>query len=249
MIRKLLKLTGFLVLVIFIIGTLAFTSIESKNIMCADIQVVFNKSDVINIEKDKLIRLVKSVDNKVLSKTLGEINADIIEEEIEKLPAILKADVYKLMVNENGAYKGTLVVKVKHREPVLRVIASSGSYYLDEFGMKIPVSTNYATNVMVASGSISEGFAVEQLLPFVLYIEDNDFWKAQIQQIYVEEDGDVLLSPLVGDHIIELGDLNNYRWKLHIMSAFYKQVLAKNNWDKYEMVSLKYNHQVVAKRK
>jgi cell division protein FtsQ len=249
MIRKLLKLTGFLVLVIFIIGTLAFTSIESKNIMCADIQVVFNKSDVINIEKDKLIRLVKSVDNKVLSKTLGEINADIIEEEIEKLPAILKADVYKLMVNENGAYKGTLVVKVKHREPVLRVIASSGSYYLDEFGMKIPVSTNYATNVMVASGSISEGFAVEQLLPFVLYIEDNDFWKAQIQQIYVEEDGDVLLSPLVGDHIIELGDLNNYRWKLHIMSAFYKQVLAKNNWDKYEMVSLKYNNQVVAKRK
>jgi cell division protein FtsQ len=249
MIRKLLKLTGFLVLVIFIIGTLAFTSNESKNIMCADIQVVFNKSDVINIEKDKLIRLVKSVDNKVLSKTLGEINADIIEEEIEKLPAILKADVYKLMVNENGAYKGTLVVKVKHREPVLRVIASSGSYYLDEFGMKIPVSTNYATNVMVASGSISEGFAVEQLLPFVLYVEDNDFWKAQIQQIYVEEDGDVLLSPLVGDHIIELGDLNNYRWKLHIMSAFYKQVLAKNNWDKYEMVSLKYNNQVVAKRK
>jgi cell division protein FtsQ len=249
MIRKLLKLTGFLVLVIFIIGTLAFTSIESKNIMCADIQVIFNKRDVINIEKDKLIRLVKSVDNKVLSKTLGEINANIIEEEIEKLPAILKADVYKLMVNENGAYKGTLVVKVKHREPVLRVIASSGSYYLDEFGMKIPVSTNYATNVMVASGSISEGFAVEQLLPFVLYIEDNDFWKAQIQQIYVEEDGDVLLSPLVGDHIIELGDLNNYRWKLHIMSAFYKQVLAKNNWDKYEMVSLKYNNQVVAKRK
>jgi cell division protein FtsQ len=249
MVRKVLKLTGFLVLVIFIIGTLAFTSIESKNIMCADIQVVFNKSDVINIEKEKLIRLVKSVDNKVLSKTLGEINADIIEEEIEKLPAILKADVYKLMVNENGAYKGTLVVKVKHREPVLRVIASSGSYYLDEFGMKIPVSTNYATNVMVASGSISEGFAVEQLLPFVLYIEDNDFWKAQIQQIYVEEDGDVLLSPLVGDHIIELGDLNNYRWKLHIMSAFYKQVLAKNNWDKYEMVSLKYNNQVVAKRK
>jgi cell division protein FtsQ len=249
MIRKLLKLTGFLVLVIFIIGTLAFTSIESKNIMCTDIQVIFNKRDVINIEKDKLIRLVKSVDNKVLSKTLGEINANIIEEEIEKLPAILKADVYKLMVNENGAYKGTLVVKVKHREPVLRVIASSGSYYLDEFGMKIPVSTNYATNVMVASGSISEGFAVEQLLPFVLYIEDNDFWKAQIQQIYVEEDGDVLLSPLVGDHIIELGDLNNYRWKLHIMSAFYKQVLAKNNWDKYEMVSLKYNNQVVAKRK
>lgn len=249
MVRKILKLTGFLVLIIFIVGTLAFTSIESKNIMCTDIQVVFNKKDIINIDKDKLIRLVKSADKKVLSKNLNEINAEIIEEEIEKLPAILKADVYKLMVNENGAYKGTLVVKVKHREPVLRVITSSGSYYLDEFGMKIPVSSNYATNVMVASGSVSDGFAVDQLLPFVLYIEDNDFWKAQIQQIYVDEEGDVLLSPLVGGHIIELGDLNNFRWKLHVMSAFYKQVLAKNNWDKYKMVSLKYNNQVVAKKR
>jgi len=59
----------------------------------------------------------------------------------------------------------------------------------------------------------------------------------------------VLLSPLVGGNIIEMGDLNNYRWKLHVMSAFYKQVLAKNNWDKYEMVSLKYNNQVVAKKR
>lgn len=246
---KLLKLTGFLVLIIFIVGTLAFTSIESQNIMCTDVQVVFNKKDVINIDKDRLVRLVKSADNKVLRKTLNEINAEIIEEEIEKLPAILKADVYKLMVNDKGVYKGTLVVKVKHREPVLRVITSSGSYYLDKYGMKIPVSTNYATNVMVATGSVSESFAVEQLLPFVLYVEDNDFWKAQIQQIYVDEDGDVLLSPLVGGNIIEMGDLNNYRWKLHVMSAFYKQVLAKNNWDKYEMVSLKYNNQVVAKKR
>lgn len=249
MVRKILKLTGFLALVIFIIGTLAFTSIESRNIPCSEIQVVFNQTDVIHIEKDKITRLVKTADNKVLSKTLDEINAEIIEQEIEKLPAILKADVYKLLVNENGAYKGTLVVKVKHREPVLRVINSSGSYYLDKYGMKIPVSTNYATNVMVATGSVSDNFAVEQLLPFVLYVEDNDFWKAQIQQIHVDADGDVLLSPLVGGHIIELGDLNNYRWKLQIMSSFYKQVLAKNNWDKYEMVSLKYNNQVVAKRK
>jgi cell division protein FtsQ len=249
MLRKILRLTGFLVLIVFIIVTLAFTSIESKNILCTDIQVVFNKKDIISIDKDKLIRLVKSADKKVLSKNLNEINAEIIEEEIEKLPAILKADVYKLIVNDNGAYKGTLVVKVKHREPVLRVITSSGSYYLDKFGMKIPVSIKYASNVMVATGSVSETFAVEQLLPFVLYVEDSDFWNAQIQQIYVEEDGDVLLSPLVGGHIIELGDLNNYRWKLQIMSAFYKQVLAKNNWDKYEKVSLKYNNQVVAKRR
>jgi cell division protein FtsQ len=102
---------------------------------------------------------------------------------------------------------------------------------------------------LVASGSISEQFAVEKLLPFVLYVEDNDFWSAQIEQIYVQEDGDILLTPLVGGHIIELGEVDNYIEKLHVMSEFYKQILAKNNWDKYEKISLKYNNQVVAKRK
>ncbi|HSO86949.1 MAG TPA: hypothetical protein VLQ91_10385 [Draconibacterium sp.] len=249
MFRKLLKLTGFLVLIIFIIGTFAFTSIESKNIICTDIEVVFDKNEVINIDKDKLIRLVKATDSKILSKKLDEINSEIIEDEIEKIPAILTADVYKLMVNEKGSYKGVLVVKVKHRKPVMRVITSGGSYYLDKYGMRIPVSSSYATNVLVTTGSVSEEFAVEKLLPFVQYVEDNDFWKAQIQQVHVEEDGDVLLSPLVGGHIIELGDLDNYAEKLQIMRAFYKQVLVKNNWDKYEKVSLKYNNQVVAKRR
>lgn len=249
MFKKLLKLIGFLVLIIFLIGTLAFTSIESKNIICSDIEVVFDKDEAINIDKDRLIRIIKATDSKILSKTLDDINSEVFEEEIEKIPAILSADAYKLMVNEKGGYKGVLVVKVKHREPVMRVMNSGGSYYLDKNGVRIPVSQSYSTNVLVATGSVSEKFAVEKLLPFVLYVNDNDFWKAQIEQIHVEEDGDVLLIPLVGDHIIELGDMDNYREKLHIMREFYKQVLAKNNWDKYEKISLKYNNQVVAKRK
>jgi cell division protein FtsQ len=249
MFRKLLKLIGFLFLIIFVIGTLAFTSIESRNIICSNIEVVFDKDEAINIDKDRLVKLVKATDSKIFSKTLKEINSEIFEDEIEKIPAILRADVYKLMVNEKSAYKGVLVVKVKHREPVMRVITSNGSYYLDKFGVRIPVSSSYSTNVLVASGSISEKFAVEKLLPFVLYVEDDDFWKAQIEQIYVQEDGDILLTPLVGGHIIELGEVDNYSQKLNIMSEFYKQVLAKNNWDKYEKISLKYNNQVVAKRK
>lgn len=249
MFRKLLKLIGFLFLIIFVIGTLAFTSIESRNIMCSDIEVVFDKNEAINIDKERLVKLVKATDSKIFNKTLDEINSEVFEGEIEKIPAILKADVYKLMVNEKGAYKGVLVVKVKHREPIMRVITSNGSYYLDKFGARIPVSSSYTTNVLVASGSVSEKFAVEKLLPFVLYVKDDDFWNAQIEQIYVEEDGDVLLTPLVGGHIIELGEVDNYREKLHVMSEFYKQVLAKNNWDKYAKISLKYNNQVVAKRR
>lgn len=248
--RRILKLTGFLGLVIFIIGTLAFTSIESRNIRCTDIEVVFKRRDLVSVDKDKLIRMAKTADGKILSKTLDKINGEIIEAEIEKHPAVERADVYKLVVkNEEGGYKGVLVIKVKNREPVLRIINSGSNYFMDKEGKKFPVSAAYAKRIMVTTGSVSEKFAVEQLLPFVGYISDNDFWSAQIEQIHVEQDGNVLLSPLVGGHVIEMGDLMNYETKLRNLKAFYKQVLAEDNWDKYSKISVKYNNQVVAKRK
>jgi cell division protein FtsQ len=103
--------------------------------------------------------------------------------------------------------------------------------------------------VLVATGYFSEDFAKEQLLPFALFLEENPFWKAQIEQVHVEQNGNVVLTPLVGDHLIELGNMQNYVEKLRNMKAFYEQVLVLNNWDKYQTISLKYKNQVIAKKK
>lgn len=248
MFRKLLNIAGILVLITFIVGTLAFTSIESNDVKCSSIEISFNDNDAIKANRNELMRLVNAADNQILKKSLGQINSDIIEISVEKHQAIRKAEVYKIVKHEEGKYTGVLVVKVKHRKPVLRVMSDKENYYLDQYGNKVPVSSNYTSNVLVATGNFSLQFAAEQLLPFVLYVEDNDFWKAQIQQIHIEKDGDVLLTPLVGDHIIELGNFDNYETKLRKMRAFYDQVLVKSSWNKYKTISLKYNNQVIAKR-
>lgn len=249
MFRKLLKIAGFLVLMAFIIGTLAFASHESKNAVCRNIEVDFRSDEVIKVNRDEIVRLVKIADNKLMGKRMDEINAEQIEIEIEKHQAILKADVYKVIAKDSSAYKGILAVKVRHRVPVVRVMSSSGNYYLDKFGDKIPISANYTANVLVTTGYFNDEFAKNKLLPFTLFIESNEFWKAQIEQIHVEQNGNIVLIPLVGDHFIELGKLDNYQEKLRNMKAFYNQVLVKNNWNKYKSVSLKYNNQVIAKRR
>lgn len=248
MIRKLLNIAGILLLIAFIIGTLAFTSINSKDVKCTSIEISFSKDDAIRANENELMRLVKAADNQILKKSFGQINSDIIEASVEKHQAIRKAEVYKIVKHEEGAYTGVLVVKVKHRTPVLRVMSDTEDYYLDQYGNKVPVSSGYTSNVLVTTGNFSLQYAAEQLLPFVLYVEDNDFWKAQIQQIHIEKDGDVLLIPLIGNHIIELGKFDNYETKLRKMRAFYDQVLVKNSWNKYKVISLKYNNQVIAKR-
>lgn len=249
MLRKLLKLAGYLVLAMFFIATLAFTSHESKNIPCRSVEIEFGNDDLIRLSKTEIYQLVKSADKDITAKNLEDINAEIIEKAVEKNPAILKAEVYKVVAKDTASYKGIVTVRVKHRRPVVRVMSDEGTYYLDKFGDKIPVSTNYTTNVLVATGYCSEKYAKEQLLPFVLFIENDAFWKAQIEQVHVEKNGDVILTPLVGSQIIELGNLGNFKEKLRNMRAFYSQVLTKNNWDKYDKISLKYKNQVVAQKR
>jgi len=249
MLKKITKISGFLLLIIFIVGTLAFTSLERKDVVCRNIEVDYKADELIQISKDEIVRLVKSADNKILSKTLNEINAEIIENKIEKHDAIINAEVYKVIAIDTGSYRGVLSVKVKHREPVVRIMSSSGSYYLDKYGSKIPISTNYSANVLVTTGVFTEEFAKQELLPFILFIENDEFWQAQIEQVHVQQNGELLLTPLVGEHLIEFGTLKEYQKKLQKMKAFYEQVLANDNWNKYEMVSLKYSNQVIAKKR
>lgn len=249
MFRKLLKIGGNLVLVIFIIGTLAFSSHESKDVVCSNIEMIFDNDELIQVSKDELIRLVKAADKDVLSKKFTQINSETIEEAVEKHLAILNAEVYEIITKDSSSYKGVLAVKVKHRVPVVRIMSETANYYLDEGGNKIPISSKYTANVLATTGYFTEKYAKEELLPFVLYIENDEFWQAQIEQIYVEKNGDVLLIPLVGEHLIEFGELDDYQKKLQKMKAFYEQVLAKDNWNKYKTVNLKYNNQVIAKRR
>jgi cell division protein FtsQ len=249
MFRRLAKITGSLVLMIFIVGTLAFTTHESRNVVCRNIEIDFSSDDIIHVDKDDIIRMVKAADKTILGKKLSQINGEKIEDVVEKHPAVYKAEVYKVLVKDSSSYKGILTVRVKHRRPVVRVISNSGSYYLDEFGDKIPISSNYTANVLATTGFLTEKYAKNELLPFVLYIENDEFWSAQIEQVYVGENGEVLLTPLVGDHIIEFGKLDDYQRKLQKMKAFYEQVLANNNWNKYSRITLKYNNQVIAKKR
>ena len=242
-------MAGLLLVIGFLIVTVAFTSLENKNNICSKIEVNFKSNDIIKVDENDIIRIVRAFDNQIVGKPLKQINAEEIEHEIEKLKAIEKAEVYKVMVKDSTSFKGVLSVRVKHREPLVRVMSADGNYYFDKKGNKFPGSIYYTANVLTVTGTINDEVAVNKLIPFIMYVEGNDFWKAQIQQIHVNSNGDAILIPLVGDQLIELGSFDNYEKKLRNMRAFYEQVLAKNNWDKYKTVSVKYDNQVIAKKR
>jgi cell division protein FtsQ len=56
------------------------------------------------------------------------------------------------------------------------------------------------------------------------------------------------LVPKVGRHIIVFGDIDNMEKKFDKLIVFYKEGLNKTGWDKYKIINLKYENQVVCSK-
>jgi cell division protein FtsQ len=79
------------------------------------------------------------------------------------------------------------------------------------------------------------------------FLENDPFWNAQIEQIYIDSSGDIILSPRVGDHKIIFGDLKDMGTKFNKLYTFYKNIVPEEGWEKYSTVNLKYKDQIVCK--
>lgn len=232
-----------------LVVTLAFSYTETASVVCKEISVKFDEDQQVQLSRQEIVRLVNAADKNLIGKKLRDINAETIEQEVNKHNAIYKADAYKLVVRDSTKYKGILAIKVRHRDPVMRVMSPDANYYMDEDGVRFPTSTRYSANVVIVTGNINENLARKSILPMVLHISDDDFWEAQIKQIHVDRNEEILLTPLVGNQVIEFGTADSYHQKLRNLMAFYEQVVASNNWDKYERISLKYRNQIIAKKR
>jgi cell division protein FtsQ len=83
------------------------------------------------------------------------------------------------------------------------------------------------------------------LLPFFQFIENNEFWKAQISQIIVAKDGGIVLIPTIGTTRVDFGLPVNIENKFKKLFIFYQKVIPNKGWNKYSWVQLKYKNQLI----
>ena len=174
-------------------------------------------------------------------KPLEEVSLHAIEEALEASPLIASSECYKTI-------NGHVVVEVKCRRPILRVMANGGeSYYLDEEGEMIERIAK-AVYVPVATGYITRDFAKKELLELALYLQDNELWNAQVEQICVTRHGELELVPRVGNHVIVLGAPGNYAHKFDKLHTFYEKGLSEVGWNRYSRINVDYGNQVIGTR-
>jgi cell division protein FtsQ len=84
-------------------------------------------------------------------------------------------------------------------------------------------------------------------LAWVVY--QDPFWSAQVGQVDITFDRKFELIPVVGNHVIRLGDGQGLKDKLQRLLLFYQKVLAKTGFNKYGAVDVQFEGQVIGIRK
>lgn len=210
--------------------------------VCSNIKIIITDYDKkMLISKKDIATLLEQKNLNPIGKTLARIHTKSIEEEIEKHPMVRRAECYK-------SPEGTVYVSIEQRTPILRVVGDE-NYYVDDMRKVMPVSQNHTAYVPVFSGRVTHKMATSSIFDFAQFLNEDEFWGNQIDQININKDMKVELVPRVGDHIIMLGSFDRYKQKLKKLQKFYLYGLNEVGWDSYSKIDLQYRDQVVCTRK
>lgn len=216
------------------------------------------------VEQEDIRLIVHNKFGELEGQKLSSINISLLEKIIANNPFVADAEVF-------SSVDGKLNIEVLQRRPVVRVVNfNQESFYIDDQGFFMPLSEKYTARVPIANGYIFHREAERKVQGLPLeggdktdsinttigkvynvanYISQDDFWSAQIEQIYINATGDMELVPRVGLHTIVLGDGSNLEDKFARLFLFYKEGLNKAGWDKYKTINLKFKDQVVCTKK
>ena len=240
-----------LIVIASIIGIVwVSVSYSAKNRVVSSIEIRHVSSDSIPLMNDDiLLKQIYKKHGNLIGRSAQEINISILESNLRRIDAIADVQVF---VELNG----TLKIKVLYRKPVVRVKNNQEQeFYIDGTGIKFMLNTLNPQDVLPASGFIPEPAISgkvkteegKELVILGTYVLTHPLWDADFEQCHVDNNGELILIPRVGNHTIEIGNTDFLDEKLENLRAYYKNGLNKIGWNHYTQLILKYKNQVVAK--
>jgi cell division protein FtsQ len=232
------------------IGALAgFASSRQNEKICEKISIKIDNEYNNYFIGDKEIKslLTREGERNLEGISHSKIDLKNLEKRIESNKFVKEADVYK-------GLDGNIHVYVKQSRPIARIINTGQDVYVDTEGNILPLSDRYTARVLPITKSaqiksLDKGFFQDSLgiayLDLLRFIENDAFWKAQLAQMHIDNDGKVSFLPQVGEHSIEFGKPVEFDRKFKKLMIFYKEVLPIMGWEKYKRVNIEYEDQII----
>ena len=255
---KIFKGILFTVALVYIISMPIYFSHVTNRMLCNGIKIFIGDSSDFNLVTQTDISRLINREKRILGSEIKEIPVTDIEKTIARLPEIKSAEVYFTI-------DGKLNVYADQRNPIMRLMAGGGDYFVDDEGYVIRRRKLYTPRLHIVTGNIRvssqmlNGISVldtlvrnsilKDIYSLVTFLREDRFWSAQIDQIYVDADDEIDLIPRLGSNTIHLGNIENMKGKFNNLEALYREVLPDVGWNYYSRISLEFRDQIVCKRR
>ncbi len=248
-VKKILVILGWITLVGAIGFTIYYAYSEWIAVRCQSIVVNINPNSPRFLDENEIATMIEKSGDPIIGQRLSAININKLETRLSTYTTLNNVEIFRKVDSKGLSFKGKLVISLDERTPVLRIKGAGEDYYMDQNGIKVPVSPKYVERILLATGSIPEEEIRKSLLKMADFVNKDEFWRAQIEQVFVQANGELLFVPQVGDYLIEFGTPDDYELKFRNLRAVYQQGFKNIGWNRYKTISVKYRNQVVCTKK
>ncbi len=167
--------------------------------------------------------------------------------DLNDLESALNANVMIKRAQVYITVDGTLVAEIEQKKPIARV-STNASYYIDDAGSYMPLSTNYTSRVPLVTGFVVKN-ELYNVFTVAKKVQSDEFLKTHVTEIHQNENGSVDLKFRLNDFRIQLGSLDKLDKKINNLKAFYQKAMKDSTLNSYSIVNLRFDKQVIGTKK
>ncbi|HIP32501.1 MAG TPA: hypothetical protein EYG86_07055 [Crocinitomicaceae bacterium] len=253
-----LFIIGLLVLAFFIKETLDKKPLPKPNI------TIPSDGDNTFITNDELQKKLERKGFYFDTQKRSELEIEEIENYISSISQVKTVDVFQKM---NGEWN----INVELRKPIARIYnTAKENFYLDEDGYTFLTTPTHTSRTLIFTGEIDDRQnsisapeiinndslisirKLDDIYRISRYVCNDPLFHSLIGQIHLQKNGDFILVPLVGDQQIIFGTAHSeeeVQGKFKKLRIFYNEAMPFEGWDTYSEINLKFEDQIVCKKK
>ena len=203
----------------------------------SDIEVEFGVGDNFFLTNKSVNKLLIQNDEQVKKQRKSVLDLHKLENSVLANPYVEEANVFLTP-------GGLLKTHIKQRQPLVRIITDDENYYVDKYGVKIPLSSNYSARVPLVLG-VNSLKDVKEITKLVALFSKDNFLKKEIVSIKKTLEKEYIFDVRSGGYKINFGKYVNVDEKIKKIKAFYNKALLDKTIHNYKNINVKYHNQVV----
>lgn len=225
-----------IVLLGMVIFLYAFSTEKNTERKVSEPIIKFKGDNNLFLTHENVSKLLIQKNQSIKNKSKETLDLNDLETALNSNQMVKSAQVH-LSVN------GVLTAEIEQKKPIARV-RTNASYYIDDQGSYMPLSSNYTARVPLVTGHIEKN-NLSNVFKVAQKVNEDEFLKKHVIEIYQSENNTIFLKFRQCNFTIQLGSLKNLDKKIMNLKAFYNKALKDKSFNNYENVNLQFESQVV----